>query len=349
MNPISLCLMVGRGRAGEAARLVDSVRPHIREVCWAFTASPGDDPALDRLGTRHKKDKVAYVPECLDAEGHILDFSLPRNSAFALAAQPWRMILDSDDTVVHPEKLREALRAVPLPAAAGTAIVLPFLCDGVALTRPFLLHGNGFHWKYRVHEQLVSVHQRFVFQGISVHHGAYASKASSSEDRNLRILRYAIAHDPPTFHNFWQLGLHYLRLCLFVPAANAFQESLTLSNTCDAPYDAASAVAVCHLQLAEIAVASLNTVAAERHIQVAMTALPGDAVPRRLAAWIRYAAFVRSPGRSTLRDVRHAVDEALARTEGEHWDELLRGVQRGPASDAMMRHLQKHLAEELTP
>ena len=105
---ISVCMIVRDASASwdsQLWRTLESVRPHVDELCILDTGSA--DNTLARLrGYASRSDTPVVVGEFEWRH----DFAAARNASFALASSDWLMWLDSDDLVRGGEHLRDVLR-----------------------------------------------------------------------------------------------------------------------------------------------------------------------------------------------------------------------------------------------
>lgn len=193
---LSACLIV-RDEAANLAACLESIRPHVDEICVLDTGSTDDSPAIAK--------RYAHVWErwtgCNDAQGRIMDFSAARNRNLAQATGDAVLWVDGDDVLVGGDKLRQAIQEAPRGADGSFALLAAYEYDRDAQGRVTTLQWRerivapraGFEWRGPVHEGLlaragtVPAHSQTELFRV-VHRRRETGKAYDPE-RNLRILR----------------------------------------------------------------------------------------------------------------------------------------------------------------
>lgn len=139
--PASLCA-IARNDAEGIARIVASARPWVREICVVENGSDDDTAEAAR---KAGADVVVSRPDLIGADGILRSFADARNASYALASQPWRMFLDSDDDVHRWEAIGHVIERLDVERARAPEPVigfLPYVTTGaVARPHPRLTHG----------------------------------------------------------------------------------------------------------------------------------------------------------------------------------------------------------------
>jgi hypothetical protein len=190
--PISVCLIVRDAQDTLGAALA-SVRPHVAEVCVLDTGSVDGTLAV---ASRYadKLDRAPWQDR----------FDTARNTAHAMASQPWVMWLDADDVLEGGAYLAEAIDGTERPAVVS----LPYHAAGVVYDRERLVSpGWAWRWEGWAHEVLVPAGARGTFRHsrsdkVRVRH----TKVGNSGDRNLRILRAQRAAEGDSERLLFYLG-----------------------------------------------------------------------------------------------------------------------------------------------
>ena len=199
-SPVTLAIIVRDDPGLE--HCLKSVRPHVSKIVVVDTGSVDDTPEV----ARRYADKVDIFTACNDpATGLIESFSMARNHSYKLAAQmgePWTMWLDSDDELVHGERLSYLIdQADQARKGAPAYVVMPYQYASDAQGRPTTwqyrerLHcpADAFEWQQPVHEVLCPkpniIPYRIDTDDVQVFHRRHLIGKQTESGRNLRILR----------------------------------------------------------------------------------------------------------------------------------------------------------------
>jgi tetratricopeptide (TPR) repeat protein len=140
------------------------------------------------------------------------DFSAARNFALAQTAGDWMLILDADETVSEP-LAAEIKKFVHGPPQIGRLkVVSDFRRHGQTLrSQTFVsrLFPWGPHFEGKIHEQIISPLPRVNLSGELWHDGYLETHKT---DRNVKLLRAALAREPDNAYLLHQLALEYTSL-----------------------------------------------------------------------------------------------------------------------------------------
>jgi glycosyltransferase involved in cell wall biosynthesis len=140
------------------------------------------------------------------------DFSAARNFALFHATGDWMLVLDADETVSEP-LVAEIKKFIHGPPQIGRLkIVSDFRRNGQTLrSQTFVsrLFPWGAHFEGKIHEQIISPLPRVNLAGELAHDGYLETQKS---DRNVKLLRAALAHEPDNAYLLHQLALEYTSL-----------------------------------------------------------------------------------------------------------------------------------------
>jgi hypothetical protein len=147
---LSVCLIM-KDAAATLEGAVESVRPHVAEICIYDTGSNDRTlPLVAELAAQPGTPIVLEQGEWRD------DFAWARQRSFALSSQPWRMYLDADDVVVGGGRLPALVEAAHEAGARGISVAYDHH-DAPGGTTAWLwtnriLHRDSGHWEGVVHE-----------------------------------------------------------------------------------------------------------------------------------------------------------------------------------------------------
>lgn len=193
---LSACLII-RNEAANLERCLQSIRPHVDEICVLDTGSDDDSPAI----AQRLADKFEAWTGCNDAEGRIVDFSAARNRNLAMATGDAVLWLDGDDELVGGEHLRKVASEAPRGPSGAFSVLAAYEYDQDSAGRCTTLQWRErivgppgqYEWRGPVHEGLLGKAgcdpanvQTDAFRVI--HRRRQVGKAYDPE-RNLRILR----------------------------------------------------------------------------------------------------------------------------------------------------------------
>jgi len=140
------------------------------------------------------------------------DFSAARNFALAQTAGEWILVLDADETVSEPLAAEIKQFVAGPPQIGRLRIVSDFRRNGQTLrSQTFVsrLFPRGAHFEGKIHEQIISPLLRVNLAGELAHDGYLETRKS---DRNVKLLRAALAREPDNAYLLHQLALEYTSL-----------------------------------------------------------------------------------------------------------------------------------------
>lgn len=357
--PISVCMIVGLDHDGtrlnECARALHSVRAYVREIVLVLTAR-GPDLAFERLARKYA-DIWEYCPEALDENGQIDNFALARNKSFELATQPWRMWLDSDDVVVHPEEL---VGFIAPKDSQATWVYCDYVVPPTRIHRERIFYDPYLHWKKRVHEFPAHDHPvrgdtegafdadvfTLKMKTMYVYHDPGKRGADGvGNDRNVRIIRKMLAENPKDLHALYELGRHGLERCEFDIALDAFGQWLMNADRVHLDMNRGREFAQFYeasvwLMMAECHAAKMDSNGHNEAMSYVSENRPLLANGWRGLAWNRYV-------KGEWKSARGYAEAAILKAEVPFLQSLLRGSAGGPNSKQMMQHIIKVCNERL--
>jgi glycosyltransferase involved in cell wall biosynthesis len=208
---VAACLIVKDG-VSTVGRAIESVRPHVDEVCCFDTGSTdGTLELLARLAARPGAPIAVEQGEWRD------DFAWAREQSFAMARSEWLLWIDADDELEGGHLLRGLLRRVDRVA---DGVAMQYVYDvardgtmGVAANRRIVRRG-AYRWAGWCHEELVEVDRASTREVIvnpyalrMVHRRLYWQRSDGSHlERNVRILRREVTHPDARPEAWWNLG-----------------------------------------------------------------------------------------------------------------------------------------------
>ena len=131
-------------------------------------------------------------PQCKHDWPHVDDFAAARNTALDLATGDWLMWADTDDTITEDDCA--TIRAM-LPQLGDDiqGVLMPYAVpdDGITLHRERLWRRGAARWHNPIHESLKFAPDAPMarFDKVQILHLPHGKRKSSSDERNLRILR----------------------------------------------------------------------------------------------------------------------------------------------------------------
>jgi glycosyltransferase involved in cell wall biosynthesis len=200
MKKLSLAMIV-KNEARCLARCLASAQKIAGEIVVVDTGST--DRTVE-IANEHGA-KVFYFDWCDD-------FSAARNFALAQTTGDWILVLDADETVSEPlaEEIKDFVQGAP--QVGRLKIVSDFRRHGQTLrsqsfvSRLFL---RGARFEGKIHEQIISPLPRVNLRGELWHDGYLETHKT---DRNVKLLRAALEHEPDNAYLLHQLALEYTSL-----------------------------------------------------------------------------------------------------------------------------------------
>lgn len=123
---------------------------------------------------------------------HVDDFAAARNAALDLATGDWLMWADTDDTIT-PEDCATIRAMLPQLGDDIQGVLMPYAIpdDGITLHRERLWRRGAARWHNPIHESLKFAPDAPMarFDKVQILHLPHGKRKSSSDQRNLRILR----------------------------------------------------------------------------------------------------------------------------------------------------------------
>src|SRR4051812_40080913 len=104
MAQISLCIISSLEDVAHAKALIETLRSHVDEVCLTVTDKSFDEEIPGVKVSTYKWDD---------------NFANARNFNFLQATGEWVLWLDADDTLEHPELLRDLIKEAELRKIEG--------------------------------------------------------------------------------------------------------------------------------------------------------------------------------------------------------------------------------------
>jgi glycosyltransferase involved in cell wall biosynthesis len=169
------------------------------------------------------------------------DFSKARNLSFDLVPKDydWILWLDSDDTLVNPDKLRSMLEKAP-KMADGIMVRYDYDTDSfgnvtTSHTNLRIVRNNGaFKWRARLHETLIETRRvnRVATNEVSVLHHADEDRKNDSNQRNIAIMEEMFEEEKefPDPRTMYYLGTAYIDAGRSAEAIQLLETYLKLSG-----------------------------------------------------------------------------------------------------------------------
>jgi glycosyltransferase involved in cell wall biosynthesis len=219
--------------------LVDSIRPHVDEVCIAYNG-PDDETTRLRVSALADYGRFSSWTACNDPEtGEIRRFDRLRNHALAICSHDAVVWADSDDTLDGAEHLRAIVAEHENDGPCR--VVMPYWYDYdpntglpnlVQWRERIVIDRRAFHWVKPVHEGLVAI------QGEAPNHQDnrciwkhHRKDFRASDERNLRILRdYIGKHGPGDLRILYDYGMALAQVGERFEAARMLKEFVEQSG-----------------------------------------------------------------------------------------------------------------------
>lgn len=215
--PVSVCIIV-RNERDRIIPCLESLRPHVAEICVLDTGSSDGTPAV--IIESHLADRLDYFHGCNEGgskDGAIEDFSAARQRSFELATQPWVLWVDADDVVLGAENLKTICARHPDPAQA-IHYLFPYEYARDHAGRVTCRHyrerlirpKDGGKWISPVHEVYVPTRPTATVRSDEVVIVHRREGKAGDPSRNLRILnRWFEKHGEEDVRLLYYLGLEH--------------------------------------------------------------------------------------------------------------------------------------------
>ena len=205
-NKLSLCVITGNAE-NYITRFLDHFEPIADEIILVRAIGNQEpDKTLDIAEDRGCKTGEYFnntlargvsdkeLKRASDAAKwpHVDDFAAARNAALDLATGDWLMWADTDDTITEEDCA--TIRAM-LPQLGDDiqGVLMPYAVpdDGITLHRERLWRRGAARWHNPIHESLKFAPDAPMarFDKVQILHLPHGKRKSSSDERNLRILR----------------------------------------------------------------------------------------------------------------------------------------------------------------
>ncbi len=203
-NKLALCIITSKKDLPKTKLLAESLRKFVDEVCITVTSKLG-------------KGKGDYNSTYSNFEW-IDDFSAARTFNFSQTKAEWILWLDADDTITHPEKLRELIKVAQAKDISGFFFNYQYAFDerGNCTQQHWklqLVKNDGhFSWKGAIHEDIL---QDRAVKYVStdwvqrIHHPE-VSEIKEKNERNLRILLKELKKNPEDPRLVFYVGREHL-------------------------------------------------------------------------------------------------------------------------------------------
>lgn len=232
-------ILIVKGSDNEAdhlKRCLTSIKGHVDGIFLNVNTRPGHKPSKKVMRAAREFTENIIITEWHD------NFAEARNANLVQVPEDYTHIiwLDADDTIDHPEKIRQVAEASP----NFDCIYVDYAYDHDEHGNVTTVHmvgrmfkNNGSHqWnlKTRIHETLIET--RGVAQGMTkdfrVIHHAEEARTQRSFERNIKMLEKQLedeAHDPDP-RTFYYLACTYMDIGNFETAKQLFADYLQLSG-----------------------------------------------------------------------------------------------------------------------
>ena len=200
MKKLSLAMIV-KNEARCLARCLRSAGKIADEIIVVDTGSTDRTVAI----ARENGAKIFHFDWCDD-------FSAARNFALEHTTGDWILVLDADEAVGEPLAAAIKTFIAGPPQIGRLKIVSDFRRHGQTLrSQTFVsrLFPRGARFEGKIHEQIVSPLPRVNLSGELAHDGYLETQKS---DRNVKLLRAALAQEPDNAYLLHQLALEYTSL-----------------------------------------------------------------------------------------------------------------------------------------
>jgi tetratricopeptide (TPR) repeat protein len=221
------CAMIVRDAESTIDRVLSSVRPHVDQLCILDTGSVDATPAI-----------AAKYADTLASSQWNDHFGQMRDRAFALCSTDWVLWLDADDELYGGEHLRELAEG---GADQLGAYLMRYVTDRDSRGNPTmqfwrerLLRAGRYKWCGRIHEYLEPLGEAPYLRTEDtwvLHHGH--GDGNESLQRNIRLLRMALADDPSDPRTLFYLGRDLVVTGAYEEGREILQRYVPLSTWSD--------------------------------------------------------------------------------------------------------------------
>lgn len=188
-NKLSLCVIVG------------NVENYITRFLDHFEKIADEVIVVRAIGNQEPDEtlEIARMSGCIIGEylnffdwPHVDDFGAARNVALDLATNEWVMWADTDD-VITPDDCATIRAMLPQLGDDIQGVLMPYAIpdDGITLHRERIWRRGAARWINPIHESLKFEPDAPMarFDKMQILHLPHGKRKSSSDERNLRILR----------------------------------------------------------------------------------------------------------------------------------------------------------------
>jgi tetratricopeptide (TPR) repeat protein len=234
-RPLLSACLIAKNEKPNVRRCLDSLWPHVDEVCVADTGSTDGTIAEFKRYAEERgelgKLKTTRFTACNFDDGEIADFAAARQAADDLATGEWFTWADVDDSVEGLDRLRK-LAEDASDDVQGFFVRYSYAQDPTGNTiselwRERIVRNDGTKWTGRLHEHKLFTKGTVVKVDPSiaewVHHRDHTQRSGA---RNLRILEAWDKDEPNDPRIISSLALEYMGLDRYRDASETFARFL---------------------------------------------------------------------------------------------------------------------------
>ncbi len=223
-----------------AALIVKNEAKHI-DQCLTALAKVADEIVIADTGSDDTTIDLArqYTENIIEIPWEN-DFAKARNIAIEHATGDWILVVDADETIVHPVEARKTLIefAGAYPNHMGTILVKSPVITNMHESISYshikrFFPREGFHYIGAIHEQIEPIDRiaQTAPTGVTVDHSGYFHAVDDKNHkalRNIPLLQQAIKNQKNDEYMHYQLGRALFTIERLPAAINAFEETLRL-------------------------------------------------------------------------------------------------------------------------